>query len=47
MRLKTAEKIKDVSIIPFQVGHFDLYDGDIFERVVEMQAGFLTEVLGK
>jgi dienelactone hydrolase len=43
---KTASRMREVSLIHLPVGHFDVYVGDLFEQVVEIQADFLARHLG-
>lgn len=43
--LKTASKIKNVEIVGLPVGHFDIYRGEWFEKVVKMETEFLIKHL--
>jgi len=43
---KTASRMREVTLIHLPVGHFDVYVGDLFEKVVEIQADFLWRHLG-
>jgi len=43
---KTASRMREVTLIHLPVGHFDVYVGDLFEKVVEIQADFLSQHLG-
>lgn len=43
---RTAKRIRDCKFIRLPVGHFDVYVGEEFERVVELEGGFLAEHLG-
>ena len=42
---KTASRMREVTLVHLPVGHFDVYVGDWFERVVETQADFLSRHL--
>lgn len=42
---RTAAKIRNASVAPMPVGHFDVYVGDWFEKVVELEGEFLRENL--
>ena len=42
---KCAARIKSVQLEVLPVGHFEVYVGDLFERISAMQADFLTENL--
>jgi len=42
---KTAAKIKDVRKVLLPTGHFEVYTGETFEKVVKMEADFLCEKL--
>jgi len=44
---KTASKIKDVKLERLDAGHFDVYIGDLFKRVVKLEADFLRRNLIK
>lgn len=43
---KTASRMREVTLVHLPVGHFDIYVGDWFEKVVERQAEFLARRLG-
>ena len=43
---KTASRMREVTLIHLPVGHFDVYVGELFEKVVEIQADFLARHLG-
>ncbi len=43
--IKTAEKIERSRVLSLPVGHFDVYVGDCFERVVAAEYDFLRETL--
>jgi uncharacterized protein len=43
---KTASRMREVTLIHLPTGHFDLYVGDWFEKVVKIQADFLARHLG-
>jgi pimeloyl-ACP methyl ester carboxylesterase len=40
-----ASKMREVTLIHLDAGHFDLYTGEMFERTVEIEAGFLSHHL--
>ncbi len=42
---KTADRIKNVKKVGLPAGHFDVYTGDMFEKVVAMEADFLYQHL--
>ncbi len=42
---RTAAKIRNATVAPMPVGHFDVYVGDWFEKVVELEGEFLRENL--
>jgi dienelactone hydrolase len=42
---KTASRMREVTLIHMDVGHFDVYVGDVFERVVKIEADFLAHHL--
>ncbi len=42
---KTASRMPDATLLRFPVGHFDVYSGEVFERVVTEQTGFFTRHL--
>jgi len=44
---KTAAKIPDAKIIKLPCGHFDVYTGELFEKVVSLEADFLAQHLLK
>jgi dienelactone hydrolase len=39
---KTASRMREVTLIHLPIGHFDIYVGDWFEKVVKTQADFLA-----
>lgn len=41
----TAERVDDAEVMRVPVGHFDVYQGEPFERVVHRETSFLTEHL--
>lgn len=43
---KAASKLKNCKFVSLPVGHFDVYVGDEFERVVGLEGDFLVEHLG-
>ncbi|MEW6554265.1 MAG: alpha/beta fold hydrolase [Actinomycetota bacterium] len=43
---KTASRMREVTLVHLPTGHFDIYRGEWFERVVERQADFLSRCLG-
>jgi dienelactone hydrolase len=43
---KTASRMREVTLIHLPVGHFDVYVGEWFENVVEIQADFFARNLG-
>jgi len=43
--LKTSQKMSKAKLIRFPVGHFDIYTGEIFEKVVHKEILFLKEHL--
>lgn len=43
---RLADRLDHVEVLGLDCGHFDPYEGDTFERVVEEQAGFLERHLG-
>jgi dienelactone hydrolase len=43
--LKCAARIKSVQLEVLPVGHFEVYVGDLFEKMSAMQAGFLSRIL--
>ena len=42
---KTAAKIKNVKLVSLPVGHFEVYTGELFEKVSALEAGFLAQNL--
>jgi pimeloyl-ACP methyl ester carboxylesterase len=42
---KTASRMREVTLVHMDVGHFDVYVGDLFEKTVEMEADFLARHL--
>ena len=44
---KAASKCEDARLVSLPVGHFDVYVGEEFERVVELEGDFLVERLLK
>jgi dienelactone hydrolase len=44
---KTASAMSRSSLVNLPVGHFDVYTGDVFEKVVAMESDFLEEHLIK
>lgn len=42
---KAASRMREVTLIHLPIGHFDIYVGDWFEKVVEIQADFLSRHL--
>lgn len=42
---RTAARIRDCRLVRLPVGHFDVYRGEAFEQVVELEARFLRESL--
>ena len=42
---KTAKKIKHSEIVSLPVGHFDPYSGETFDKLIEMERGFLKKHL--
>ncbi len=38
---KTASLIKEAELVTLPVGHFDVYSGEVFERVADIEARFL------
>jgi uncharacterized protein len=42
---RAAAKLGNVEVEPFPVGHFDVYVGDWFEKVSELECGFLSRHL--
>ncbi len=42
---KMAGKIKNVSMIRLDAGHFDVYSGEVFERVIKAETDFLKSCL--
>lgn len=44
---KTAQMIKNVELFSLPLGHFEVYIGDAFERVVEIETNFLHQHLCK
>jgi pimeloyl-ACP methyl ester carboxylesterase len=43
---KCAARIRDVKTVAVLAGHFDVYQGEMFERVVALEAEFLADRLG-
>ncbi len=43
---KAASRMREVTLIHLPVGHFDVYLGDWFEKVVKIQGDFLARHLG-
>jgi len=44
---RTASLVRDVRLEKFPVGHFDVYTGELFEKVSKIEADFLAEHLLK
>jgi len=42
---KTAARIQNVKLVSLPVGHFDVYTGDLFNKVSDIEADFLVERL--
>ena len=42
---KTASRMREVTLIHMDVGHFDVYVGDVFEKVAKIEADFLARHL--
>jgi pimeloyl-ACP methyl ester carboxylesterase len=42
---KTAAKIKNVKLVSLPVGHFEVYTGELFEKVSALEAEFLAQYL--
>ena len=42
---KTASRMREVTLIHLDVGHFDVYVGDVFEKVVGIEADFFSRHL--
>lgn len=43
---RAVSRIREVSILHLDAGHFDVYQGDLFLEVSEREAGFLSRHLG-
>jgi uncharacterized protein len=43
---KTASRMREATLVHLPTGHFDIYVGDWFEKVVERQTEFLSRHLG-
>jgi len=43
---KTASRMENATLLRFPVGHFDVYSGPVFERVVDEQTRFFVQHLG-
>jgi pimeloyl-ACP methyl ester carboxylesterase len=44
--VKTARRIRDCKLVRLPVGHFDVYVGEEFERVADLEGDFLRDRLG-
>lgn len=42
---KAASRMREASLVQIDAGHFDVYSGALFEKVVEMEADFLVSHL--
>jgi len=42
---RTASRMEKATLVRFPVGHFGVYLGETFEKVVELEANFLAKYL--
>lgn len=44
---ETAQRVKDITIVGLPIEHFDIYEGDAFEKAVSIEVEFLKRHLAE